>query len=80
MSDFSYQYKVGMRVGLLARVSDVHDKGNIVMQIEGTDLHVQIAEKDLVAGVDLICQKLREKAEAEAAAAAEPAPDEVQSA
>jgi len=64
-----YQYKVGMLVGLLARVTDTHDKGNIVMLVEGTDLHVQLSEAVLLGGVDLIHAKLQEKAEAEAAAA-----------
>jgi hypothetical protein len=72
MSDFKYQYKVGMRVGLLARVSDDHDKGNISLKIDGTEQYVHISEADLLGGVDLVCAKLREKAAAEAEAAAKP--------
>lgn len=68
----THSYKAGSRVGLLARVTDAHDKGNIVMLIEGTDVHVQIAESVLLGGVDLIQAKLREKREAEEAAAAAP--------
>lgn len=71
MSDFVYTYKVGMRVGLLARVTDVHDKGNIVLKIDGTEQYVHVSEADLLAGTDLIYQKLREKAEADAQAAAD---------
>lgn len=69
-NDFSYHYNAGKRVGLLARVTDAHDKGNIVMLIEGTDVHVQLSEAALLNGVDLIHAKIREKHEAEAAAAA----------
>jgi hypothetical protein len=80
MSDFKYQYKVGMRVGLLARVSDDHDKGNIALKIEGAEQYVHISEADLLAGADLICQKLREKAAADAEAAAAVKPDVIQAA
>lgn len=68
-----YEYKVGMRVGLLGRLTDVHDKGAYVVQIEGTDLHLQISEGKLKAGADLIYVKLREKHEQDEAAAADQA-------
>ena len=69
MGDFEYTYKKGMRVGLAARLLDVHDTGNYVMQIEGTSLHIQLSEKELLEGADLVCAELRRKADLAAAEA-----------
>jgi hypothetical protein len=68
-------YKVGERVGLIGRILDAHDKGNLVIEIEGTNpggqfdagQYVHIAESVLNGGVDLILKTKRERLKREAA-------------
>jgi hypothetical protein len=61
-----HQYRVGDRVGLLGRVKDVHDSGNIGIEIEGTGgepfvapQYVHISKAALEDGVDLILKARR---------------------
>lgn len=61
MGEFKHEYVVGKRVGLLARLTDVHDKGAFVMQIEGTDVYLQLPEALLASGADIIRVKVKEK-------------------
>lgn len=68
-----HSYRVGDRVGLLARVTDAHDKGNISLEIEGTGgeqftppQYVHISESALHGGADMIyVTRQRRLAEAE---------------
>ncbi len=63
-----HSYQVGDRVGLLGRVRDNHDKGNLSIEIESTHpgglfdapQFINISEDVLHAGADLIYKRVQE--------------------